>query len=152
VKRPWIEKIWPLHPADKSLDKSIAKFEQIGTRSAAPFLAIQQSLDLHNMLGRERKAARLAYLRNRLAERILNSPGVTYYSRLDSDQAILAVGFEKANAVPLAGWLLSEHKLHVTTVIRSGMDAIRISPNVFTTTAEVDRLGDILVKVARDGL
>jgi isopenicillin-N epimerase len=152
VKRPWIEKIWPLHPADRSLERSIFKFEQTGTRAAAPFLAIQQSLDLHNMLGRERKSARLAYLRNRLAERIINERGVTNYSSLEVDQAMIAVGFEKVPSIQLAGWLLSEHKIHVTTVVRAGMDAIRISPNVFTSEAEIDRLATILTKVAREGV
>lgn len=152
VRRPWIDKIWALHPADGSLDRSMSKFEQIGTRSAAPFLAIQESLDLHNMLGRERKAARLAYLRNRLAEQLLNIPGVTNYSGLETEQAILALGFEKADAIPLAGWLLSEHKIHVTTVTRGPMNAIRISPNIFTTTDEVDRLGSVLTKAAKSGI
>src|SRR5437899_1471597 len=152
VRRPWIKKVWPLHPADEALDGSTSKFEQIGTRAAAPFLAIQESLDFHNMLGRERKAERLETLRNRLAKYALNAPGVKNYTSLDPerDHVLLAIGFDKADAIPLAGWLLSEHKIHVTTVVRAGMNAIRISPNVFTTFAEVDRLGAILDKVARD--
>ena len=154
VKRPWINKIWPLHPADESLDHSMQKFEQLGTRAAAPFLAIQESLDFHNMLGRERKAARLELLRSRLANYVLNAPGVKNYESLDPerDRVMLALEFEKADAIALAGWLLSEHRIHVTTVVRAGMNAIRISPNVFTTIAEVDRLAAILDKVAREGI
>jgi len=154
VKRPWIRKIWPLHPADETLDDSIRKFEQIGTRSAAPFLAIKESLDFHNMLGRERKAARLESLRNRLAQRVLNAPGVTHYGSLDPSlcRVILTVGFEKAQATDLASWLLIKHRIHVTTVLRAGINAIRISPNVFTTHEEVDRLGATLDQVAREGM
>lgn len=154
VKRPMINKIWPLHPADADLDNSIRRFEQVGTRSAAPFLAIQQSLDLHNMIGRERKAARLEFLRDRLASLILNTKGITSYSTLntENDRALFTLGFEKADAPALAGWLLTEHKIHVTTIIHAGMNAIRISPTVFTALEEVDRLGKILAGVARDGI
>lgn len=152
VKKPWIKKIWPLHPADEDLDGSMRKFEQFGTRAAAPFLAVQRSFDLHATLGRERKARRLVYLRDRIARLVLDRPRVTNYSRLDTEQPILTIGFGSVDAIPLAGWLLSKHKIHVTTIIRAGMNAIRISPNVFTTIDEVDRLGSILAEVAQKGI
>ena len=154
VKQPWLKNVWPLHPADSSLNSSIKKFEQVGTRSVAPFLALQESLDFHQMLGRERKAARLEALRNRLALKVLNAPGVTQYGSLDPNicRVMLTVGFEKARPTELANWLMSKHHIHVTTAMRAGINAIRISPNVFTTHEEVDRLGNILDKVARDGL
>ena len=154
AKKPWIKQTWPLHPAESSLDGSINKFEQVGTRSMAPFLALQESLDFHHMLGRERKAARLESLKVRLAEKVLNAPGVTHYGSLDSNlcRVILTVGFDKVPASELAGRLLSKHHIHVTTVMRAGISAIRISPNVFTTHEEVDRLGTILDKVARNGI
>ena len=151
VKKPWIKKIWPLHPADEGLDGSMWKFEQVGTRAAAPFLAIGESLDLHNKLGRERKGRRLVYLRDRIARSVLDQPKVTNYSSLDTDQPILTIGFGNVDAIPLAGWLLSKHKIHVTTIVRAGMNAIRISPNIFTTIDEVDRLGAILGEVAKKG-
>jgi isopenicillin-N epimerase len=154
VRRPWIRKVWPLHPADSDLDGSIRKFEQVGTRPAAPFLAIQEALDFHKMLGQERKAARLESLRRRLAQKVLNAPGVTHYGSLDPSlcRVILTVGFDKAEATELARWLLTRHHIHVTTVLRAGINAIRISPNVFTTREEVDRLGAILAQVGREGL
>jgi len=154
VKKPWIEAIWPLHPASKELDPMIHKFEQVGTRPAAPLLAIKESLEFHKMVGREKKAARLELLKNRLAERVLNLPGVTHYSSLDPtlSRAMLVVGMEKAPTVLLAGWLLDKHRIHVTTIVRGGVNGIRISPNIFTTRAEVDRLANVLEGVARDGI
>lgn len=154
VQRPWIKRIWPLHPADPELDDNMRKFEQVGTRPAAPFLALKECLDFHDTIGMERKAARLEFLRNRLADKVLNAPDVIHYGSLDPAvcRAILAVGFKKAPTFELAGWLLAKHRIHVTTMVRAGMDAIRISPNVFTTLEEVDRLGDILNDVARNGI
>jgi len=154
VRTPWTKKIGPLHPADESLDASMQKFEQTGTRPAAPFLAIQESLDFHKLLGRERKAARLEVLRNKLANYVLDAPGVKSHTTLDPERdcVMLALEFEKTDAVALAGWLLSEHQIHVTTIVRAGINAIRISPNVFTSLGEVDRLGAILSKIAREGI
>ncbi|MBC8066467.1 MAG: aminotransferase class V-fold PLP-dependent enzyme [Chlorobia bacterium] len=154
VKSPWIQKTWPLHPADETLDGDITKFSQVGTRPAAPLLAIKEGLEFHNILGLDRKAARLEHLRNRLASRVLGEPGVVNLGSLDTRvcQAILTLQFDKANCAALAGWLLSKHKIHVTTMMRAGMDGIRISPNVFTTHEEVDRLGSILASVARTGI
>lgn len=153
VRRPWIRRVWPLHPADDDLDGSMRKFEQVGTRPAAPFLAIREALDFHEMLGRERKAERLETLRKRLAQRVLNVKGARNYGSLDPAvcRAVLTVGFGDLRAYDLAGWLLTNHRIHVTTVLRAGIDAIRISPNVFTTFEEVDRLGAILDKVGKDG-
>jgi selenocysteine lyase/cysteine desulfurase len=154
VKKPWINRIWPLHPAEESLNYSIKKFEQVGTRSAAPFLALQESLSFHQMIGRDRKASRLEYLRQRLAEKVLNAPGVTHYGSLDTNvcRVFLTIGFKSASATEVANWLLTKHGIHVTTVLRAGIIAIRISPNIFTTLEEIDRLAALLEKVARYGI
>ena len=49
--QPWIRQMWPLHPAEDNLNDSITKFEQIGSRPAAPFLAIKDALAFHNLIG-----------------------------------------------------------------------------------------------------
>ena len=154
VRSDWIDKVWPLHPADELLDRRASKFEQTGTRPAAPLLALGEALDFHEMLGLERKAARLEALRKRLAERVLAAPGVVHHGSLQSDRcrAILTVGLEQAPTRELAAWLLKEHRIHVTTVTQGGVDGIRISPNVFTTQAEIDRLCTALETAASKGL
>ena len=70
VRRDRIGDTWPLHPADESLDDDIRKFEQVGTRSAAPYLAIMEALDLHEAIGPARKLARINWLRSRLVARL----------------------------------------------------------------------------------
>ena len=48
VKRDKIEKIWPLMAAESKQASDIRKFEEIGTHSAAPKLAIGEALLFHN--------------------------------------------------------------------------------------------------------
>jgi selenocysteine lyase/cysteine desulfurase len=154
VRSAWIDKVWPLHPGEADLERRITKFEQGGTRSAAPLLALGEALDLHERLGAERKAARLQVLRERLAAPLLTEAGVTQCGSLDPAvcQAMLTVGLPKVAPKVLAAWLWREHRIHVTVAEDAGLRALRISPHVFTTFAEVDRLAGILVGVARNGV
>jgi hypothetical protein len=48
VKRDKIEKLWPLMAAESKQASDIRKFEEIGTHSAAPKLAIGEALLFHN--------------------------------------------------------------------------------------------------------
>src|ERR1051326_223942 len=57
VKRDKIEKIWPLMAAESKQANDIRKFEEIGTHSAAPKLAIGDALVFHNGIGGKRKEA-----------------------------------------------------------------------------------------------
>lgn len=150
VKRPWISKIWPLHPADPDLDHSMRKFEQIGTRPAAPFLALKETLDFHEMIGLERKAARLEHLRKTLAEKLLTISDTIHFGSLDPNacRAILLVGFKRLGAIEAANRLYEKHRIHVTTMARQGVDALRISPNIFTTQVEIDKLCEALKNLA----
>jgi isopenicillin-N epimerase len=142
VREADIGKVWSLSPSEESLEKDIKKFEQMGTRPLAPILAINQAIDFHEWLGMDRKLARLSYLREQLAKQILPLESVVHYGTLDSKVAVamLTVGFRHKSAIEAANWLATEHKIHVTTALRGGVDGIRISPNVFTSIDEVSRL------------
>ena len=154
ARSAWIDKVWALHPGEETHDRRITKFEQFGTRAAAPLLALGEALDFHELLGRERKAARLEALRARLAAPLLEAPGVQHCGSLDPARcrALLTVGFARLEPKALAAWLWQEHRIHVTVADRGGLRAIRISPNVFTTHAEIDRLAAVLVAAARNGI
>src|SRR5687767_13141972 len=62
VKRNKIEKLWPLMAAEVKQSTDIRKFEEVGTHSAAPRLAIGEAMLFHNGIGGKRKEARLRYL------------------------------------------------------------------------------------------
>ena len=62
VRRDKIPKIWPLMAAESMQSTDIRKFEEIGTHSAAPRLAIGEAILFHRGLGPARKEARLRYL------------------------------------------------------------------------------------------
>lgn len=154
VRSAWLDKVWPLHPGEEDLDRRITKFEQIGTHPAAPFLALHGALDLHERLGAGRKRARLQWLRERLAAPLLGEPGVVHFGSLDPARggAMLTVGFANVKPRALVAWLWQQHRIHTTAAEDGGVAGVRLSPHVFTSAAEVDRLAGILVGVARRGL
>ena len=61
VKRDKIEKLWPLMAAESKQSNDIRKFEEIGTHSAAPRLAIGEAILFHHGNGRQaqRSAAQI---------------------------------------------------------------------------------------------
>lgn len=150
----WIDKLWPLCPADEEQARSITKFEHYGTRAAAPFLALHAALDFHDWLGLARKAARLEWLRQRLATALDGLRQLVVHSSVDPSRAraILAVGIAGLEPRALVSWLWRVHRIHTTAITVAGLQAVRLSPNVFTTTAEVERLQLALRSAARDGI
>ncbi len=84
VRRDKIKKVWPLMPAPERMDEDIRKFEEIGTHSAANFVAIGEALTFHNTIGAKRKEERLRYLRNIWAERLMKLSNIRLHTSLDA--------------------------------------------------------------------
>src|SRR6266850_1742115 len=86
VKRDKIAKVWPLFPAEEKQKSDIRKFEEVGTHSAAPRLAIGESLLFHNGIGGKRKEARLRYLSRYWMDKLKDIPKVRFNTSLDPQQ------------------------------------------------------------------
>jgi len=155
VRREKIAGLWPLMAADEALDDDIRKFEQIGTHPAANTLAVAEALTFHEALGDARKAARLRWLRNRWAERLLAFSGrVGLHTSLDPRFAcgIATVQVDGLEPADLTRWLLQEHGIVVTPIVHDQFQGIRVSPSVYTTPAEVDRFADAMEAAITRGL
>ena len=63
VQKEKIESLWSLMASAETQSKDIRKFEEIGTHPAANHNAIAEALTFNELIGFERKAARLRYLR-----------------------------------------------------------------------------------------
>ncbi len=154
VRKDHIPNIWPLNPADESLDKDIRKFEQFGTRNSGILLAVLEALDAHEAIGQERKSARLVYLRKYLSDALKKIPGLEFGSALSPElgRALLAVRLPNIQAGTLATWLMSKHKIFVTTTKVGSFEGIRITPQIFTSLPELDRFIGAMTSAVKDGL
>jgi selenocysteine lyase/cysteine desulfurase len=155
VRREKIRDLWPLMAADEKLDDDIRKFEQIGTHPAANTLAVAEALTFHQAIGDERKAARLRYLRDRWAQRLLAfSARVRLHTSLDPRFAcgIATVQIDDIDSRKLSSWLWKEHGILVTPIVHDQFEGIRVSPSVYTTPEEIDRFSDVLERAVRQDL
>src|SRR5437764_3920621 len=87
VKRDKIERLWPLMAAEAKQTSDIRKFEEIGTHSAAPKLAIGEALLFHNGIGGKRKEARLRYLSRYWMNRLKDVPKIRFNTSFDPNQS-----------------------------------------------------------------
>ncbi len=154
VKRDKIAKVWPLFAAEKKQIGDIRKFEEIGTHSAAPRLAIGEAILFHNGIGSRRKEARLRYLSRYWMNRLKDIPRVSFNTSFADEQscAIGNVAIEGTNPSDIGNYLMREHKIFTTPIIHEEFRGLRITPNVYTTLRELDRFCKAMETIARKGL
>jgi selenocysteine lyase/cysteine desulfurase len=155
VKKEKQKQLWPLMAAAKEQDDNIRKYEEIGTHPAANHNAISAALAFHRGIGSDRKAARLRYLRDRWAKRLLaESSRVKVLTPLDDRQAgaIALFQVEGIDNVKLGEWLMAKHRIVNTPIIHAEFRGIRITPNVYTTVDEIDVFSDKVLEAIRKGI
>jgi selenocysteine lyase/cysteine desulfurase len=154
VRKSRIQDLWPLMAAPKPRADDIRKFEEIGTHPTAPYLAVSEAVTIHEGLGPARKEARLRYLRDRWAKRLLGQTGVRLYTHLDPRQscAIGTVSIEGVDATALASHLWTRHHIVVTPIIHETFSGIRVTANTYTTLREVDLFCEAMEQVIGKGL
>ncbi len=154
VRRDHIPKIWPLMAAPGRMDGDIRKYEEIGTHPAANYLAIAEALTFHQGIGDDRKAARLVYLRDYWANRLLENDRV----RLNTSQkpglacGIGNVHVDGLDTADLSNWLWNEHRIINVPIGHEECQGLRISPSVYTTLDELDRFSEAMEWAIRHGL
>ncbi len=156
IRKAHIKTIWPLMSAPANMDQDIRKYEEIGTHPAANHNAIAAALAFHQSIGDERKAARLRYLRNRWARPLQQaSSRVRIWTPLDDDASscgITLVHIDGIEPSKLCEHLFDRHKIVTVAIHHKAFSGIRVTPNVYTTLAEIDRFAEVLGQVVAKGI
>lgn len=154
VKRDKIAKVWPMMAAESKQASDIRKFEEIGTHSAAPRLAIGEAMLFHNGIGGKRKEARLRYLSRYWMNRLKDVPRVRFNTSFDPAQscAIANVQLTGIDPTAIGSYLFDKHRIFTTPIVHEEFQGIRITPNVYTTLNELDRFCTVMESIARKGL
>jgi selenocysteine lyase/cysteine desulfurase len=144
--------IWTVPPstlqaAPATTVTDIRKFEEIGTAPAAVKAAIADALAFHQAIGAERKAARLYYLTTRWASALQGHPRIRMHSSLKPGETwgLAAVGIDGMEPAAIASALWDRYRIIVAALSGGAYPAqqyeykaIRVTPNVYTTTNEID--------------
>ena len=155
VRRDKIKSLWPLMAAGESQDNDIRKYEEIGTHPAANHNAIAVAIAFNRGIGLERKIARLRYLRDRWANRLLAaSDRVRMFTPIgpNASGAIGVFGVDGMDMGKLGGWLLAKHNIVTTPRVNDEFHGMRITPNVYTTVDEVDLFADRVLEAIKSGV
>lgn len=156
VRKNRQKRIWPLMAAAPEQDENIRKYEEIGTHPAANHNAIAVALSFHRALGAGRKIARLTYLRDRWAKRLVaeGKGRVKILTPLDSPWGggIGFISIDGLNNEKLGNWLFSQHKVVQTPITHAEFSGIRVTPNVYTTVDEIDRFSELVLRAMRTGV
>jgi len=155
VRKDKIPGLWPMMAAPATMNDNIRKYEEIGTHPAANHNAIAVALAFHRGIGSERKIARLRYLRDRWAKRLVAaSDRIKVPTPLEGTAAgaIALVSVEGLDPGKLSTWLLERHKVVTVAIVHPEFSGLRITPNVYTTTDEIDTFGDLILSAIKKGI
>jgi selenocysteine lyase/cysteine desulfurase len=155
VRREKIRDLWPLMAATEAQDADIRKYEEIGTHPVANHNAVAVSLAFHRSIGAERKVARLRYLRDRWAKRLMaESDRVRMLTALgpNTNGAIATFRVEGMDMGKLTAWLWGTHKIATGGQGHPEIMGIRVTPNVYTSVDEIDRFCEKVGIAIRRGM
>jgi len=150
VKKGKAKDIWPMYAEWGKEDDDIRKLNHTGTHPVATDLAISNALDYLQMIGPERKEARLRYIQNRWTDKVRDVPGILVNTPRERHRScgIANVGIDGMPPNDLAKKLLEDYNIFTVAINDPGAGGCRITPNVYTTPAEADALADALIDIA----
>ena len=151
VKKEKIKSLYPFFASDNPFEDNIRKFEHLGTRPFFIEQAIGKAIEFHEMIGSERKQKRLHYLKNYWMEKVQKIPKVKLHTSLQQKWgcAIGMVSIESKPPAELDSYLFNNYKIHATTIVWENISGVRITPNVYTTTKNLDVLVEGITNYAR---
>jgi selenocysteine lyase/cysteine desulfurase len=150
VKREKIAKLWPLLCAANPHSPDIRKFEDIGTRSFPLEQGIGEAINFHEGIGTRRKQERLFYLKSYWSTRVQEMKGVKLHTsaKPEFSCAIGSVSVEGYTPAELLDLLFKRYKIHSKVANIDSLKCLRITPNVYTTLADLDKFVNAIGELA----
>ena len=141
-----IDTIWPLLAESQREPGDLSRLNHTGTHPVYHDLSIENAIDYYNMLGGKRKEDRLRYLQRYWTEKVSDHEGISVNTPIESHRScgIANVGINGMKPAEMAKRLMKEHKIFTVAIDYANVHGCRITPNVFTSTKELDVFVDAL--------
>lgn len=152
VRKEKIQKIWPLlADSEKDMNK-IQRLNHTGTLPVHTDLTIEDAIDYYSMIGSDRKEKRLRYLQQYWTKQVRNFKGIVVNTPSDEQRScgIANVGINGIKPAELATRLMKEFNIFTVAIDYANVHGCRITPNVYTTTDELDVFVSALKKMAQN--
>ena len=140
VNKNKTHRIWPLL-ANGNTDKTdIKRLNHIGTHPVHTDLAISNSIDYLKWIGMERKEKRMRFLQRYWSDKLRNVKNVIVNTPKDIDRScgIGNVGITNMSPSRMEDLLFEKYNIFTVAIDYANVKGCRISPNIFTTTEELD--------------
>ena len=150
VRPDKIQALWPLFGDASFADDDIRKLNHTGTHPVATDLAIQDAIRFHQLIGIERKEARLRYLQRYWTDKIRFHPNLSLNTPEDLSRsgAIANVGVKGKTPADLAKLLFERYKIFTVAIASANVFGVRVTPHLYTTTQELDVFVKALEEIA----
>ena len=148
VQKEKISRVWPLLAEGERNEADISRLNHIGTHPVHTDLAITHAIDFYRKIGAERKEARLRFLQQYWTGKVRNIANVVVNTPADPKRScgIANAGIKDMNPSLLAETLMKKYGIYTVAIDGANVHGCRITPNVFTTIAELD----VLVKALKE--
>ncbi len=150
VRKEKIKKTWPLYADFSFAEDDIRKLNHTGTIPVATDIALNHAIDYHNAIGIKRKEERLRFLQSYWTSKVKDTKKIYLNTPPDLNRscAIANVGIEGITPAELAKILLEKYKIWTVAINSANVKGVRITPHLYTTTAELDLLVAALKQMA----
>lgn len=140
VRREHIAKLWPIFADESVAVGDIRKLNHTGTHPVHTDLTIERSLAFHEMIGSARKEARLRHLQRHWTGQVRGMKKIVMNTPADPKRscAIANVGVQGWAPNDLARALLDKYKVYTVAIDGAGVHGVRVTPQVYTSTGELD--------------
>ena len=150
VKKDKIKNLWPLFAEVKLPRDDIDRLNHTGTTPVHVELSIPGAIEHYQVIGAERKEQRLKYLKEYWTSKVKSNPNIFLNTPFESERscAIANVGVKNLNSKDMSNVLFDTYNIWVVAIDRPGVHGCRITPNVYTSTKELDKFVEALNQMA----
>ena len=150
VNKNKTHKIWPLLANGNTNKSDIKRLNHIGTHPVHTDLAISNSIDYLKWIGMERKEKRMRFLQRYWSDKLRNVKNIIVNTPLDIDRScgIGNVGLTNMSPSKMEDLLFEKYKIFTVAIDYANVKGCRISPNIFTTTKELDSFVDAVKELS----
>ena len=150
VNKNKTHRIWPLLANGNTNKSDIKRLNHIGTHPVHTDLAISNSIDYLKWIGMERKEKRMRFLQRYWSDKLRNVNNVIVNTPIDIDRScgIGNVGLTNMSPSKMEDLLYEKYKIFTVAIDYANVKGCRISPNIFTTTKELDSFVDAVKELS----
>lgn len=150
VDKKHIQKIWPLFADHSDATDNIQRLNHTGTIPVHTDLAVADAIDYLELIGLERKEKRMRFIQRYWSDALRPVEHVVLNTPIEPHRScgIANVGISHMKPKDLSKTILDEFGIFTVAIDYANVQGCRITPNVYTTTKELDVFIDAMKTLA----